>query len=60
MGKISNIRQVKLKELKPYENNAKIHGQKQIDRVLKKDGQIVDMVAFVNDGTGKEIGRKKI
>ncbi len=28
--------------------------------VLKKDGQIVDMVAFVNDGTGKEIGRKAI
>lgn len=28
--------------------------------VLKKNGEIVDMMAFVNAGTGKEIGRKSI
>lgn len=28
--------------------------------VLKKDGKIVDMITFVNAGTGKEIGRKTI
>ena len=44
MGKISNVRQVKLKGLKPYENNAKIHGQKQIDRL--KDS--ISEFGFVN------------
>lgn len=44
MGKISNVRQVKLKDLKPYENNAKIHGQKQIDRL--KDS--ISEFGFVN------------
>lgn len=28
--------------------------------VLKKNGEITDMVSFVNSGTGKEIGRKSI
>lgn len=28
--------------------------------VLKKNGEIVDMMTFVNSGTGKEIGRKSI
>lgn len=28
--------------------------------VLKKNGEIVDMITFVNGGTGKEIGKKRI
>lgn len=28
--------------------------------VLKKDGRVVQMMAFVNSGTGKEIGRKEL
>jgi len=28
--------------------------------VLKKDGKVVDMITFINAGTGKEIGRKNI
>ncbi len=28
--------------------------------VLKKNGDIVDMMAFVNSGTGKQIGKKSI
>lgn len=28
--------------------------------VLKKDGKIVNMMAFVTSGTGKEIGKKRI
>ena len=28
--------------------------------VMKKDGQIVDMITFVNGGTGKEMGVRNI
>lgn len=28
--------------------------------VLKKNGDVIDMVSFVNSGTGREIGKKSI
>ena len=33
MGEIRSIKRVSIKDLKPYENNAKIHGEKQIERL---------------------------
>lgn len=33
MAKIGNVRKVSLAELKPYEKNAKVHGEKQVERI---------------------------
>ena len=35
MGKVTEIREVEISELKPYENNAKCHGEKQIELICK-------------------------
>lgn len=35
MGKITEIREVRLSDIKPYENNAKIHGAEQIHKIAK-------------------------
>lgn len=35
MGEVSEIRRVAIDDLKPYENNAKIHGKKQLEKLVK-------------------------